>query len=42
MTSFSPYAIGAVADWLHRVVASLDAARPGFRDSRFSPGRVAG
>jgi len=39
---FNQYAFGAVAAWLHRVVAGLEAARPGLRDLRFSPGTVAG
>lgn len=31
MTSFNHYALGAVADWLHRVVGGLAPAAPGFR-----------
>jgi len=31
MTSFNHYALGAVADWLHRVVAGLAPAEPGYR-----------
>ncbi|MFC8432351.1 glycoside hydrolase family 78 protein [Streptomyces sp. NPDC057253] len=31
MTSFNHYALGAVADWLHRVVAGLAPASPGYR-----------
>ncbi|UUU29757.1 glycoside hydrolase family 78 protein [Streptomyces sp. CA-210063] len=31
MTSFNHYALGAVADWLHRRVAGLAAAAPGYR-----------
>ena len=31
MTSFNHYALGAVADFLHRVVAGLGPARPGYR-----------
>jgi alpha-L-rhamnosidase len=31
MTSFNHYALGAVADWLHRTVAGLAAAAPGYR-----------
>src|SRR4029079_13833778 len=30
MTSFNHYAFGAVADWLHRVVAGLAPAGPGY------------
>ena len=31
MTSFNHYALGAVADFLHRVVAGLAPAEPGYR-----------
>jgi alpha-L-rhamnosidase len=31
MTSFNHYALGAVADWLHRSVAGLAPAEPGYR-----------
>jgi alpha-L-rhamnosidase len=37
MTSFNHYALGAVADWLHRVVAGLAPAEPGYRTIRFAP-----
>jgi alpha-L-rhamnosidase len=37
MTSFNHYALGAVADWLHRVVAGLSPAAPGYRRIRFAP-----
>jgi alpha-L-rhamnosidase len=37
MTSFNHYALGAVADWLHRVVAGLAPAAPGYRSIRFAP-----
>ncbi|HST86265.1 MAG TPA: family 78 glycoside hydrolase catalytic domain [Kineosporiaceae bacterium] len=37
MTSFNHYALGAVADWLHRVVAGLQPAAPGYRRVRFAP-----
>ena len=37
MTSFNHYALGAVADWLHRVVAGLAPASPGYRDILFAP-----
>jgi alpha-L-rhamnosidase len=37
MTSFNHYAYGAVADWLHRVVAGLAPAAPGYRKLRVSP-----
>jgi alpha-L-rhamnosidase len=40
MTSFNHYALGAVADWLHRVVGGLAPAEPGYRrlDIRPQPG----
>jgi alpha-L-rhamnosidase len=31
MTSFNHYALGAIADWLHRSVAGLAPAEPGYR-----------
>jgi alpha-L-rhamnosidase len=37
MTSFNHYALGAVADWLHRVVAGLAPAEPGYRTIRIAP-----
>jgi len=37
MTSFNHYALGAVADWLHRVVAGLAPAAPGYRRILVSP-----
>ena len=37
MTSFNHYALGAVADWLHRVVAGLAPAAPGYRRITFRP-----
>ncbi|WP_035748816.1 glycoside hydrolase family 78 protein [Arthrobacter sp. 35W] len=37
MTSFNHYALGAVADWLHRVVAGLAPAAPGYRRIHFAP-----
>ncbi|MEV4947155.1 family 78 glycoside hydrolase catalytic domain [Streptomyces sp. NPDC053755] len=37
MTSFNHYALGAVADWLHRVVGGLDSTGPGARTLRFRP-----
>ena len=41
MTSFNHYALGAVADWLHRVVAGLAPGAPGYREIvvRPVPGR---
>ena len=37
MTSFNHYALGAVADWLHRVVAGIECVEPGWRAIRFAP-----
>ncbi|WP_432489508.1 family 78 glycoside hydrolase catalytic domain [Kineococcus sp. SYSU DK018] len=37
MTSFNHYALGAVADWLHRVVAGLAPDEPGYRSILFHP-----
>jgi alpha-L-rhamnosidase len=37
MTSFNHYAFGAVADWLHRVVAGLAPAEPGYRRLEIKP-----
>jgi len=37
MTSFNHYALGAVADWLHRTVAGLAPAEPGYRRIDFRP-----
>jgi alpha-L-rhamnosidase len=37
MTSFNHYALGAVADWLHRVVAGLAPGEPGYRSLEFQP-----
>jgi alpha-L-rhamnosidase len=37
MTSFNHYALGAVADWLHRVVGGLAPAAPGYRKLAFQP-----
>ncbi|WP_405854696.1 glycoside hydrolase family 78 protein [Streptomyces sp. NBC_01515] len=37
MTSFNHYALGAVADWLHRTVAGLAVAEPGWRRLRVAP-----
>jgi alpha-L-rhamnosidase len=37
MTSFNHYALGAVADWLHRTVAGLEPAAPGYRRVRVAP-----
>ena len=37
MTSFNHYASGAVADWLHRTLAGLAPAAPGYRRMRVAP-----
>ncbi|MGM1063824.1 family 78 glycoside hydrolase catalytic domain [Saccharothrix sp. Mg75] len=37
MTSFNHYALGSVADWLHRTVAGLSPAAPGYRRIRVAP-----
>ncbi|WP_327657674.1 family 78 glycoside hydrolase catalytic domain [Streptomyces sp. NBC_00483] len=37
MTSFNHYALGAVADWLHRVVGGITGAAPGYRELTFRP-----
>jgi alpha-L-rhamnosidase len=37
MTSFNHYALGAVADWLHRSVAGLAPAAPGYRQFEIRP-----
>ncbi|MBK4347107.1 alpha-L-rhamnosidase [Lacisediminihabitans changchengi] len=37
MTSFNHYALGSVADWMHRRVAGIEALEPGYRVVRFRP-----
>ena len=37
MTSFNHYALGAVADWLHRTVAGLALSSPGYRTFAVAP-----
>jgi alpha-L-rhamnosidase len=37
MTSFNHYALGAVADWVHRTVAGLAPAAPGYRKLAIAP-----
>jgi alpha-L-rhamnosidase len=37
MTSFNHYALGAVADWMHRTVAGLAPDSPGYRRLRMQP-----
>ena len=42
MTSFNHYAFGAIADWLHRTVAGLAPAAPGYREITVAPHPLAG
>jgi len=37
MTSFNHYALGAIADWLHRTVGGLSPAAPGYRHLAVRP-----
>ena len=37
MTSFNHYALGSIGDWMHRVVAGLAPAAPGYRQILFRP-----
>ncbi len=37
MTSFNHYALGAVADWMHRVIGGLAPAAPGYKHIRIAP-----
>ncbi|WP_062352853.1 glycoside hydrolase family 78 protein [Herbidospora yilanensis] len=37
MTSFNHYALGAVADWMHRTIAGLAPAEPGYRRLQVRP-----
>lgn len=37
MTSFNHYALGAIADWLHRTVGGIAPAEPGYRRLAVSP-----
>ena len=37
MTSFNHYALGAIADWMHRSVAGLAAGAPGYREISVRP-----
>jgi alpha-L-rhamnosidase len=41
MTSFNHYALGAVADWLHRVLAGLAPLEPGYRTVLVAPQPIA-
>lgn len=42
MTSFNHYALGAVADWLHRVVGGLAPAAPGYHRLELAPRPIPG
>ncbi len=42
MTSFNHYAFGAIADWLHRSVAGLGPAEPGYRVIAVAPHPIIG
>jgi alpha-L-rhamnosidase len=37
MTSFNHYALGAVADWMHRVIGGITAIEPGYARVRIAP-----
>jgi alpha-L-rhamnosidase len=37
MTSFNHYALGAVADWMHRTIGGLAPLEPGYRRVRIAP-----
>jgi alpha-L-rhamnosidase len=37
MTSFNHYALGAVADWMHRVIGGISPAEPGYRTIHIAP-----
>ncbi len=42
MTSFNHYALGGVADWMHRVVGGLAPAAPGYKELEIAPEPLAG
>jgi alpha-L-rhamnosidase len=37
MTSFNHYALGAIADWMHRTIGGIEPAEPGYRRVRVAP-----
>ncbi|MFB2580013.1 family 78 glycoside hydrolase catalytic domain [Herbiconiux sp. P15] len=37
MTSFNHYALGSVADWMHRVIGGIEPVEPGYRRVRVAP-----
>ena len=42
MTSFNHYALGAVADWMHRVLGGLTPVEPGYSRVRIAPQPIDG
>ena len=42
MTSFNHYALGAVADWMHRTIGGIAPAEPGYPRCASRPARAAG
>lgn len=42
MTSFNHYALGAVADWMHRVLGGIAPLQPGYREALIAPEPIAG
>ena len=42
MTSFNHYALGAVADWMHRVLGGLSPLEPGYSRVRIAPQPIDG
>ena len=42
MTSLNHYALGSVAEWMHRVIGGLEALEPGYRRMRIAPQPGAG
>lgn len=37
MTSFNHYALGSIADWVHRAIGGILPLEPGYRRIRFAP-----
>jgi alpha-L-rhamnosidase len=37
MNSFNHYALGSIADWMHRVIGGIQPLEPGYRRIRFAP-----
>ena len=42
MTSLNHYALGSIAEWMHRVIGGLEALEPGYRRVRIAPQPGAG